>query len=113
MIFYKAYALTDEKKSYEAIEQYTKAFELFPLFHEAMDNRAFVNMNMGKWLDAIADFQISLWIFPVSTLAEFSIEECYLNMGHMFWLFNNSIKSLQLIRKIGFPVNLKQRRWYL
>ena len=79
-LYTKALTLTDEKKYEEAIEYYSKAFEMFPLFYEAMDNRAFVKMDLGRWQDAIDDFQISLSVNPESVLAEFSIGECYLKM---------------------------------
>ncbi len=78
--FKKGLQLTDEKKYEEAIESYTQAFDTFPLFYEAMDNRAFVKMDMGRWQDAIEDFQISLSINPGSVLCEFSIGECCLRM---------------------------------
>jgi tetratricopeptide (TPR) repeat protein len=76
----EAYALTDEKKYDEAIAKYSEAIELFPLFYEAIDNRAFCKMDLGRWEDAIADFKLSLEVNPKSTLAEFSIGECYFKM---------------------------------
>jgi tetratricopeptide (TPR) repeat protein len=72
--------LTDEQKHEEAIDAYSKAADLFPLFYEAIDNRAFCKMNLGLWEDAIEDFLLSLRVFPESTLAEFSIGECHLRM---------------------------------
>jgi tetratricopeptide (TPR) repeat protein len=77
----EAYYFTDQKKYTEAIAGYTKAYELFPLFFEAVDNRAFCKMDLAKWEEAIDDFQLSLTINPRSVLAEFSIGECYLKMG--------------------------------
>ncbi len=72
--------LTDEHKHEEAIDAYSKATDLFPLFYEAIDNRAFCKMNLGLWEDAIEDFNLSLQVNPVSVLAEFSIGECYLRL---------------------------------
>ncbi len=72
--------LTDEQKHEEAIDAYSKGVDLFPLFYEAIDNRAFCKMNLGQWEAAIEDFQQSLEINPVSVLAEFSIGECYLRL---------------------------------
>ena len=72
--------LTDENKQEEAIEAYSKAIDLFPLFYEAIDNRAFCKMNLARWDAAIDDFLLSLQVNPVSVLAEFSIGECHLRM---------------------------------
>jgi tetratricopeptide (TPR) repeat protein len=72
--------LTDEQKHEEAIDAYSKAADLVPLFYEAIDNRAFCKMNLGLWEAAIEDFLLSLRVFPDSTLAEFSIGECHLRM---------------------------------
>lgn len=74
--------LTDENKYYEAIESYSKAFDLLPSFFEAMDNRGFCKMDLGQWTEAIGDFQESLELNPNSLLAEFSIGECYLKMDN-------------------------------
>lgn len=76
--FDRAYQATDERRYEDAVELYTKAYEAFPLFYEAVDNRAFVKMNMARWQEAIEDFELSLTINPDSVLAEFSIGECYM-----------------------------------
>lgn len=79
--YYQAgYALTTAKEHKQAIEKYTLAIELIPAFFEAIDNRAFCKMDMGRWQEAIADFELSLTVHPKSVLAEFSIGECYLKM---------------------------------
>lgn len=72
--------LTDENRHREAIDAYSKAADLFPLFYEALDNRAFCKMDLGLWEDAVSDFLASLQVNPDSTLAEFSIGECYLRL---------------------------------
>jgi len=74
--------LTDEKKNLEAIDSYSKAIDLLPIFYETIDNRAFCKMDIGLWADAIEDFQESLEVNPGSLLAEFSIGECYLKLGN-------------------------------
>ena len=79
--FSEAYELTDEKKHEEAIEKYSMAIELVPDFYEAIDNRAFCKMDLGRWTDAIEDFRLSLAINPESLLAEFSIGECFLRLS--------------------------------
>lgn len=72
--------LTDEQKHEEAIDAYSKGVDLFPLFYEAIDNRAFCKMNLAQWEAAIEDFNLSLQVNPASVLAEFSIGECYLRL---------------------------------
>lgn len=79
--YYKeAYRLTDEKLFEAAIEQYSRAIDLLPTFYEALDNRAFVKMDLGRWEEAIADFELSLKIEPDTVLALFSIGECYFRL---------------------------------
>jgi tetratricopeptide (TPR) repeat protein len=80
--FHEGYSLTDQKKHEEAIEKYSLAVNLFPTLYEAIDNRAFCKMDLGRWQEAIEDFKLSLTIHPYSALAEFSIGECYLKMGN-------------------------------
>lgn len=81
--FHEGYALTDQHKHEEAIEKYTRAIDLFPTLYEALDNRAFCKMDLGRWQDAITDFQLSLAVHPYSSLAEYSIGECYLKLGDL------------------------------
>lgn len=73
---------TDHKNYDAAIDAYAKAIDLIPEFFEAIDNRAFCKMDLGKWPEAIADFEASLSVNPGSLLAEFSIGECYLQMAN-------------------------------
>lgn len=76
--YYKeAYQLSNQKKHEEAIGKYSKAIELIPHFFEAIDNRAFCKMDLGRWKEAIEDFKRSLVVNPNSFLAIFSIGECY------------------------------------
>ncbi len=79
--YHEGYTLTDQGKLTEAIDAYSKAIELIPEFYEAIDNRAFCKMDLGRWRDAIEDFMLSLQINPDSLLAEFSIGECYYRLG--------------------------------
>lgn len=76
----EGYALTTIRLNEKAIAQYDLAIELIPTFFEAIDNRAFCLMNLGRWKEAIAGFEASLLVEPRSVLAEFSIGECYLKM---------------------------------
>lgn len=76
-----ALKLTDDKKHEEAIDSYSKAIDLCPQFFEAIDNRAFCKMDLGLWVEAIKDFELSLSTKPNSLLAEFSIGECCFKMG--------------------------------
>lgn len=77
----RAYALGDEGKSMEAIAEYTQAIDLFPLFHEAIDNRAFTYMDLGRIREALADFEQSLRINPDGMAAFFSRGECLMKLG--------------------------------
>jgi tetratricopeptide (TPR) repeat protein len=79
--YQQAYQLTDEGKLEEAIVAYSQAIELLPTFYEAIDNRAFCKMDLGRWSDAIEDFKLSLQVNPDSLLAEFSIGECYYRLS--------------------------------
>lgn len=80
--FYKqAHELTNQKNHIGAIEKYSKAIGLIPNFYEAIDNRAFCFMDLGKWNEAIEGFKQSLHVNPNSLLAIFSIGECYLKLG--------------------------------
>lgn len=79
--FHEGYSLTDQKKHEEAIEKYSRAIDLFPTLYEAIDNRAFCKMDLGRWQEAVDDFKMSLTIHPYSVLAEFSMGECHLKLG--------------------------------
>ena len=74
-----ALQLTNQKNYKEAIFSYEKAIELMPNFFEAIDNRAFCMMDLGRWDEAIAGLNQSLEVNPNSLLATFSIGECYFN----------------------------------
>jgi tetratricopeptide (TPR) repeat protein len=76
----RAYALGDQKKPAEAIEEYGKAIDLFPLFYEALDNRGFTYMELGRWRDALNDFEESLRVEPNGFSAYFSRGECLLRL---------------------------------
>jgi len=78
----KGYQLTDANQPEAAIAAYTQAIQLLPTFYEAIDNRAFCKMDLGRWAEAIEDFQLSLQVQPDSILAEFSIGECYYRSGN-------------------------------
>ncbi|HVY67807.1 MAG TPA: tetratricopeptide repeat protein [Patescibacteria group bacterium] len=73
----KGNELSDAKQYDEAIEAYTLAAEEFPLLFEAIDNRGFAKMDMGKYQEAISDFEESLQVKPDNFTAQFSLAECY------------------------------------
>jgi len=75
----KGCQLDDEKKHKEAIDAYTDAIGIFPLFLEAIDNRGFAKMDLGNYKDAIPDFQQSLEIEP-GFAAQFSLGECHFKL---------------------------------
>ena len=78
--YQEGHKLTTKKKHLEAIEKYSKAIELLPNFYEAIDNKAFCFMDLGKYKEAIEGFKHSLKMNPKSLLATFSLGECYFNL---------------------------------
>jgi len=79
----RAYYLGDQGKRVEAIAEYSKAVDLFPLFYEAIDNRAFTYMELGKIREALSDFELSLRVNPNGMAAFFSRGECLMKLGDL------------------------------
>lgn len=79
----RAYELGDQGKRAEAISEYGKAIDLFPLFYEAIDNRAFTYMELGKNREALQDFEASLRVNPNGMAAFFSRGECLMKLGQL------------------------------
>ena len=79
----KANTLGEQGKRNEAIAEYTAAVELFPLFYEAIDNRAFTYMELGKYEDALRDFELSLQVNEDGVTAFFSKGECLMKLGKL------------------------------
>lgn len=78
-----ANALNEAGRRIEAIAEYDKAVELFPLFFEAIDNRAFSLMELGRYRDALAGFEQSLEVNPNGMHAFFSKGECLMKLGDL------------------------------
>jgi len=78
-----ASALGEEGRKLEAINTYTQAIELFPTFFEAVDNRAFLYMELGDYSTALRGFDESLRINPDGNSAFFSRGECLLRLGSL------------------------------
>jgi tetratricopeptide (TPR) repeat protein len=55
--------------------------DLVPAYYEAIDNRAFVRMDLGRWDEAIVDWKASLRVNPDNPVAIFSLGECHLRQG--------------------------------
>lgn len=79
--YHRALELGDKNKRAEAIDEYGKAIDLFPLFYEAIDNRGFLYMELGDWRSALLDFEESLRVEPNGFHAYFSRGECLLRLG--------------------------------
>lgn len=65
----------------EAINEYTKAFEIFPTFFEALDNKGFALMSLGRIKEAAEEFYQSLSVNPDGQHAIFSFGECLLKLN--------------------------------
>jgi tetratricopeptide (TPR) repeat protein len=79
----RAYYLGEQGNRTEAIAEYSKAIDLFPLFYEALDNRAFTYMELGKLREALLDFEQSLKVNPNGMTAFFSKGECLMKLGDL------------------------------
>jgi tetratricopeptide (TPR) repeat protein len=73
-------ALGDQGKCREAIAEYDAAADLFPLFYEAMDNRALTYMELGEYESARMSFEESLEVEPEGETAFFGRAECHLRL---------------------------------
>ncbi|MFZ6743998.1 tetratricopeptide repeat protein [Undibacterium sp. JH2W] len=78
-----AHAMGEQGKRIDAIREYGKAVDLFPLFFEAVDNRAFTYMELGLFEQALRDFEVSLYLNPDGMSAFFSKGECLLGLGKL------------------------------
>jgi tetratricopeptide (TPR) repeat protein len=81
--YQRAYSLGTAGKHSEAISEYSAAIDLFPLFYEAIDNRAFTYMDLGRNEKALADFEASLRVNPDGAAAFFSKGECLFKLGRL------------------------------
>lgn len=107
-----AYALGEKGKHGEAISEYSKAFELFPLFYEAIDNRAFTYMEIGNYEEALNDFEQSLRVNPDGVAAIFSKGECLMRLGELSAaekIFSAGLEKFPLQREM-FAIFLTQVR---
>lgn len=77
----QANKLLDQGNRRGAISLYAKAFELFPLFFEAMDNSGFAYMELGNYENALNAFRTSLQVNPEGRKAFFSSGECLMALG--------------------------------
>jgi hypothetical protein len=79
----EAYRLGTEGKRIDSIRAYEEAIDLFPMFYEAIDNRAFTFMELGDCLTALSGFEHSLRVNPDGVSAFFSRGECLLKLGRL------------------------------
>lgn len=80
-LYREACRLGDEGRRVDAIRIYDEVIDIFPLFFEAIDNRAFTFMELGDYQTALSGFEDSLRINPDGTAAFFSRAECLLRLG--------------------------------
>jgi tetratricopeptide (TPR) repeat protein len=81
--YQRALELDGQNKPLEGIAEYSQAIELFPLFYEAIDNRAFTYMELGKYREALCGFDESLRVNPDGVTAFFSKGECLMKLGDL------------------------------
>ncbi|TAG25635.1 MAG: tetratricopeptide repeat protein [Burkholderiales bacterium] len=81
--YQRANALSNQGKRLEAIQEYSLSIDLFPLFFEAIDNRAFTYMELSMFREALNDFEQSLEVNPVGVTAFFSKGECLMKLGEL------------------------------
>ncbi|GAB3254807.1 tetratricopeptide repeat protein [Chitinimonas naiadis] len=82
--FRRANKLREEDAKFKAaIVEYGKAIELFPLFYEAIDNRGLAQMQLGRYKEAIADFELSLKVNPHGMVAFLSKGECLMQLEQL------------------------------
>lgn len=79
--YQKGCALADEGQYEPALKAFSAALDCFPLLYEALDNRGLTQMDLGRFREAISDFDSSLNQNRDSILALFSKGECYLKLG--------------------------------
>lgn len=77
----RARQLADDAKPYEAIAEFGKAIELFPLFYEALDHRGHTQMTLGNYRAALDDFVLSLWVHPNGMVALLAKGDCLMELG--------------------------------
>lgn len=75
-----------------AIEIYSKAIDKYPQFHEALDERGFIYMDIGDYTAAQQDFDLSLFANPQGLTAYLSKGECLVQMGQ-------KVQAAELYRK--------------
>ncbi len=81
--FERAAVHAAEGRRIEAINEYGKAIELYPLYTEALDQRAFSFMELGLHQQALRDLEESLYIDPDGMSAFFCKGECLMKLGHL------------------------------
>lgn len=79
----RAIVLGKQGRRTEAIREYSSAIEVFPLFYEAIDNRAFTYMEMGDYNEALTGFEQSLRVNPHGLHAFFSKGESLMKLGRL------------------------------
>lgn len=103
-----ASALDDDGMKLEAINTYALAIDLFPMFFEAIDNRAFLQMEFGDYATALIGFEDSLRVNPDGNSAFFSRGECLLRLGRL-----EEAKQVFEEGKLRFPAHREMYDRYL
>jgi tetratricopeptide (TPR) repeat protein len=73
--------LSELKRYQEAVDAYSRALDIFPVFMEALDNRGLAKMDLGKFREAMEDFERSIAGHGPNQVPLCSLGECYLKLG--------------------------------
>lgn len=82
-LYREACALDQKGQKQEAIAEYSKAIDLFPLLYEAIDNRGLTFMELGDHASALEDFESSLRVNPKGSTAFAARGDCLLALGQL------------------------------
>ena len=96
LYYKKAIELDKNSNQQEAIKAYTRAVEIFPLFYEAIDNRAICYLDLRSYKEAINDFQNSLKLNPNNFTAQFGLGYSYYQIKEYALAKKETEKSLNI-----------------
>lgn len=94
----QANTFAEAKKYQQAVVEYSKAIDSFPMLFEAIDNRGITYMDLGQFDDALADFEQSLIINPNNFTAIYYKGRCLFELERY-----DEVKALYIEASSRFP----------